>query len=216
MKPLSASELALWRKDKDAHYKRYVLGETEPANDKMKLGTLVHAAIEDEKFPWLEIMTKENYDPAIIKAVRKIMDKADRLRAPEREVGMRATTKSGIPLLAIFDGFNKKERELDEYKTTDNKFRWNQQRVDVNFQLSFYAYVYNLNFYAFFSEIRLHQLNVATGSVRTFRTVRSRADIDIMDRLVHHAVAEMKTAGVWEKRLSKHDRQNQDQLTTGI
>lgn len=212
MKPLSASELQLWRKDKDAYYKQYILGEYEPANAKMELGSLVHKAIEDPMYPWLKEMTDRQYSDETIKAVRKILDKADKIRAPEREVGMRATTAGDIPLIAIFDGFNKADRELDEYKTTDNKFRWNQYRVDVNFQLSFYAYVFYLNFHSFFTEMRLHQLNVASGSVKTFRTTRSRTDIETMDRLVTHAVAEMKVSGLWDKRLTKEERLKKQNL----
>lgn len=216
MKPLSASELQLWRKDKAEYHKRYILGEYEPQNPRMRLGTIVHAAIEDPTSPWLKALTDEGYSYETVKAVRKILDKADKLRAPEREVGMRATTQNDIPLIAIFDGFNKNARTLDEYKTTENSKRWNQHAVDVNFQLSFYAYVYYLNFHSYFSEMRLHQLNVLTGNVRTFKTVRSKADIEIMDRLVHHAVVEMKNLGIWQKRLTKEERAKQNQLTMKV
>ena len=214
MKPLSASELSMWRKDKTLYMKRYVEGEAEEPNEQMKLGTLVHKAIENPTYPWLKEMV--SYPPETIKAVRKILDKEWKLRNGEPETVMRATTQNDIPLIAIFDCFNKAERTLDEYKITANKFRWNQYRVDVNFQLSFYAYVYYLNFHSYFTEMRLHQLNIATGSVKTFKTVRSKADVETMDRLVHYAVVEMKNAGVWEKRMTKDQRLKKNQLTMTV
>lgn len=215
MKPLSASELALWRKDKNLYYKRYILGETEPPNEKMKLGTLIHKAIENPKYPWLKIMVDEKYDDTTIRMVRKIMDKIDmegKFRDGKPEVVLRAETENGIPLIAIPDRLNKVTRKMRDYKTTDNKFRWNKYRVDVNFQLTFYAYVYHLLYHQYFTEMFLDRIYTVTGTILSIPTIRSKTDIDMMDRIVHRSVAEMKAAGIWEKRLTKEERLKENQL----
>ena len=202
-KALSWSELSAWSFDRDKWYSQYILGEEEPPNDLMKLGKICHLAIADEKYSWLMAIRKELPSQNVI-PIRKLLNKVQRF--PEREFYRRSVDFQGIPLTFYFDGLDRKNRILGEYKTTDNNEKWQQFSVDYNEQLSFYALVFHLLFHRFFSDIQLHRLNTKSGSIKVFHTARGKRDLDYIGQKIKTAVNEMKFLGLYEKRLDKRQR----------
>ena len=205
IKSLSYSELSSFLWNKDEWKSRYIDGISEPPNDKMILGKIVHQSLEDEKYPWLMALKQQLPQQNPI-PIRKILNKMSSKVAPAREVRVTATTKDGTGLLAYWDGFDKKERVLYEYKTSAELNQWQPWKVDFNRQLSMYAYMYKLKWHNFFREIRLFYLNTEKGTVETFLTARGPRDIDLVAREIKDAVAEMRSLGLWEKRLTKSQR----------
>ena len=203
---LSYSEYWLWKNDKERYIKQYIEGEPQPTNEKMRIGTMVHKVIEDKRYDWLKEARDMGLSVEQVTKLRKIIDKIEPKRPQESEVVMRAMTSQGVKLLGIFDGFNKKGRELDEFKTYDTEYRWTQRVVDTNEQLSFYAYIYRLTYHTYFREIRLHAMNVKKGTVRTYITARGPKDISEIAYKIHECVNQMKREGIWTKRLSAHER----------
>jgi len=200
----SYSEYNLWNRNRDEYYRRYILGEEEEPDEKMRLGTIIHRTIEDPRYNWLYELRQMGYKGKQIKNIRKLLDKAMLLRPKESEVTLTADLE-GVKLLAIFDGLDKNERILDEFKTTDNNDSWHQWRVDWDEQLSFYALVYYFSYHKYFREIRLHRINTTTGTIRTFYTIRSLRDVKEIEKKIKKTISEIKEAGWWEKRLSRKE-----------
>jgi len=191
-------------------------GIYDPPTEAQQLGSLVHQAIDDPRTPWLKTLREWGWDSERMKPIRKLLTKVHTKRAPEREVSMRAETKSGVKLFSIFDGFDKADRVLYEYKTTGEKKRWTQWKVDTDLQLSFYAYVYWLNTHSFFREIRLYALHVVPGNCETFVTTRSRTDILRIEKIIDQSVVQMQREGIWELRKSRVDKNRENQGKLGV
>lgn len=213
---ISYSEIALWYDNQDEYYKRYVLGEEQEPNELMEMGSLVHKAIADPKYPWLEELRKKYTYKQII-PIRKCLTKMHKFKVPEHEVGY-YTEVDDLKMFCVFDGFDKKKGELSEYKSTfetKDRPQWSQYRVDYNKQLSFYAYAYWLNTHGFFHNIHLYWLDLVKGNVQHFETARGIMDINYIKAWVMNGVAGMKRAGVWSKRLSRSERDllKQNKLT---
>jgi hypothetical protein len=207
-KYFSHSEFYTWNKSREEYIRQYVNGEEMATNQQMILGQIVHKTLEDKRFEWLKEL-KINKLENKRKVIRKVLDKAETKRPKESEVVMTAKTKDGLGLIGIFDGFDREMGALTEFKTTDNAERWNQYLVDINTQLSFYAWIYWLNFHDYFREIRLYAIDVAKGNIETFKTARSKRDIWDIEQRVNKAVGEIKRAGLWEKRLTREERSKQ-------
>lgn len=208
-KYFSYSEFYTWCNDRERYYQTYIEGVETPPNDAMILGSIVHETLENPKKEWIKEL-KENKMHKRIGVVRKLLDKMEPKKIGQPEVSMIAK-KDDVKLFSIFDGFDKKNRILNEYKTSD-KESWTQWRVDFNKQLSFYAWVYYLNCHSYFREMNLYFLDTKKGNVKTFKTIRSRRDIMLIEKEVLKAVDEIKKAGLWEKRLSREDRNKLNQL----
>lgn len=216
MKALSYSELSSFLWNKEEWKSRYIDGVTEPPNDKMVLGKIVHKALEDDKYPWkMALKELPSQNPYIIRQIlNKMMDKRPPLTEttkggrilPCREVRVTAETKDGTKLLAYWDGFNREGKILFEYKTSAEVGQWQPWKVDYNRQLSMYAYLYMLKWHSFFREIRLFFLNTEKGTVETFITARDRMSIDRVAKEIKDAVAEMKSLGLWELRKTTAER----------
>lgn len=202
-KALSWSELSLFLKDKDTYIRRYIDGLEEVPNDQMILGKLIHKAIEDPKYTWL----KDIRDKSKAKYVRKILDKTIPNHIGEHEVGMSATLED-ITLFSIFDGLDKKERILTDYKTGEGE-KWSQHRTDYDKQMSFYAFVFYLTHHEYLKEIRIVSCDTLTGKVKIYKTVRSRKDLDEIARIIKNAVYLLKRENLWDKRLSWQERAKQ-------
>jgi hypothetical protein len=202
-KYFSHSEYYLWHKDKQKYYERYVLGIEEPKTPAMELGTLIHKCVEEPRYPWLQELRAKGYSYSEIEPIRKLMTKIK--RPPESEVVM---TVDG--LIGIFDGLDKQKKILYEFKTSRRD--WTQFQVDTNSQLSFYAYIWKKIFHGHFSDIVLYSLNTERGTIKTFRTNRGPADIKDIERRIKKTIKEIQAEGWWEKRLSRDDKNNQQNL----
>jgi hypothetical protein len=208
-KYFSYSEFYLYQHDPAKYIDRYINGVEQEPNPEMVLGTILHSAIENKKFDYLKALKESGLDKKKFK-VRKILDKVETKRPPKSEVSMFGETKSGIKLYGIFDGFDKENRELIEFKTASDD-KWFQGRVDKLDQLSFYAYIYWLNSHAFFKEIRLYAINTEKATIKTFKTARSASDIWPMADSIEKVVKELKAFGLWDKRLGR-EQINQTKL----
>lgn len=210
---LSYSEMRLFFQDRVEYQRRYLEGIEGEQNPAMKLGTLIHKTIEEPRYPWLKEAREMEIRGRRLLALRKLITKAMDKRPPEGEVSMIATTRTGIKLFAIYDGLDRKNKVLYEYKTSDRPELWNQRIVDDHKQLSFYSYMYHLNTHGFFKEINLYYLNTAKGTIKHFRTARGPRDIEFIEGMVENCVSKLKELGWWEKRLSKEDKAKKFNLT---
>jgi hypothetical protein len=191
---------------KKEYYDRYILGLPYEANRAQQLGKIVHAFIEDPRYRWLPELKSLGYTKRDLYPIRKALSKLSPKRPPKSEVVLRGETKDGIKLLSIFDGLDKEERILYEYKTTSEDRAWSQYRVDYNEQLSFYSYVYYLNFHKFLKEIRLYQIDIKKGNVKTFYTARGPKDLDYIKVRINECLVDLKRLGWWELRKSQKER----------
>ncbi len=174
----SYSEMALFWQDRELYYKKYIEGLEIPTSKEQKLGKIIHKAIAEPRFNWILALKKEGFPKSTALLTRKLLNKAFLYRAPAHEVEFFTQESKNLPrLYAVFDGFDKQNRILYEYKTTHNPNKWRQWFVDINKQLSFYAYVYYLLFHSFFREIVLIRLNTETGTVKKFVTTRGPKDL---------------------------------------
>lgn len=200
----SYSEFYQWNNYRDDFYKNYIEGKDFEPTDAMKLGSLVHKAIEEPNYPWKKELKELGMAERSL-AIRKILDRVAIEDIEVHEKKLFATTPKGIELFGILDGFSD-FGYMNEFKTTDNSLYYNQRVADCQKQMSFYAYMYWLSYFQYFKRIRLMCLNVKKGTVQFYDTVRSSLDLKKIEEEIHTAVAEMKAEGVWEKRLSREER----------
>ena len=205
LKPLSWSELSLFEKDPIKHRELYVENKWQPPTEQMQFGSIIHKAIESRTYPWLEELKKLNYDRKKINIARKILTKIDHKRPKESEVFVR-TEYEGIPIIGGYDGFDPENRELDEFKTTGQKWFWTQRSVDSHGQLSFYALIYRLRFHGYFREIRLHAITTDRGNIHTYYTNRGPRDIEEIQQRILRCYRGLLANGLWDKRLTRQAR----------
>ena len=55
-------------------------------------------------------------------------------------------------------------------------------------------------------------MNTKKGTVKTFKTVRSITDIKKIEDQVEGVIKELQDTGLWEKRKSRHDILNANQM----
>ena len=209
-KALSWSELSIWEQDPTKHYRMYVQGISDPSTPQQELGSIVHKTIESPNYPWLKEMVSKSRPRHEQVIVRKLLDKIEGKRPKESEVFTVAQTPEGIPLLAIFDGLDKQDRILYEYKTSSGSY-WNQKTVDRHGQLTFYAYIYRLTFHQYFKEIQLHRLHTKTGTVKSFYTARGPMDLIEIHGRIKRCYDQLNAQGLWTLRKSKKERLKESQ-----
>lgn len=209
---LSFSELYLWHKDKDQYIRQYVLGEEFQSNPAMELGSLIHKVLEEPRYPWLKEAKEMGLKNNKILAIRKIVTKMAFTRPKESEVSIR-TTNHDPELFSIFDGFDREQRVLYEFKTTANPKSYSQWRVDTHMQLTFYAYIYHQIYHQYFRDIFLYVCDTSKGGVKVYKTARGWKDIEFMGNYIRETKQQMVDAGVWEKRMSKEDKIKSKNLT---
>lgn len=211
MKSLSWSEYYLFNHNKQEYYDRYILGIKQPPNKKMELGSLIHQAIEDPKFPWLETMKQLKYKRKQQFNVRKILDKMNKYlpygnEHYNSEVGMMADLDD-IKLFGIFDALHTKDHILYEFKTTDQEDRWTQWKVNTSPQLQFYSLIYSLTYHRFFRQIRLFSINTAKATVSLIETQMGYYDIEHIKAKINATVGQLKALGWWYKRVSSRPKE---------
>lgn len=205
-KYFSYSELRCYEQSPEEYYARYVLGEELPPTPEMELGTLIHAAIEDTEYGWEAEAKKLGHDEGYIAQLGSLIEKARQERLPQAEATITAITPQGTELLSILDGFDPEQHRMQDFKTTRNRYRWNQRIVDENEQLSFYAYVYKLATKSFFREMSICCLDTSKVFVKPWYTVRGPRDIAHIADKIERTCDEIYRLGWWESRLSKEER----------
>jgi hypothetical protein len=207
-KALSYSEWYCWTKRPWEYNARYIEGIDQPETPAMNYGKIVHQAIENPMYEWQPAMLSKGFSRSQIHIARKLIDNVigGRMENPvESEVKLMADFND-IQLFSIFDGLNREQRILEEMKTTASPDRYTQWSVDFHDQVTFYALVYYQLFHAFFTDVRLLVMDTSKGTVKRYHTVRSRRDILDMADHINRCVGEMRTAGIWEKRLTRKER----------
>ena len=207
----SQSELYLWHHDKDAYIHKYVEGIEEEMPRRAVFGGLIHKSIEKDTFPVFEELKKQGFTKGEALVTRKVLDKV--YRAPEREVPLFSELK-GVKFIAVLDGLDRPAREMHEYKTTDNPNSWTQHRVDYLDQISFYVWVWRTTFHSFL-RAKLHRINTKSGAIKVYETSRGIRDINFIQDKVFETISDMKTCGVWEKRLSRKEREEKLKVERG-
>lgn len=192
-----------WR-DQAKWYKRYILGEQDEATDAMKLGKIIHKALEVPGFNWILEMRNMGASAKQRLAARKILTQMNFPPESKPEQPLIATD-GDIKMFGIIDRYWPETRVMWEFKTTDRSSTWTQYRVDTNEQLSFYAYMLWQSRREYFSSMHLAVLNTKIGSTRVYTTVRSRADIVMIKEKVQKTVEKMKLLGLWNRRVSHKD-----------
>ena len=204
---LSFSECRLWYQNKDEYVRRYVLGQEQEPTKEQTLGKIVHAALEEPKYQWLKEMKQKGYSRKLQANVRTVLNKMNATLPPEREVVVTAKTKYGLNLLAVFDGLDRRQRRLYDYKTYSGKHEaFNQWIVDDHMQFSFYAWIWRLTYHQYFSDIEIDAINLDKATIKRYHTVRSSRDVEQVEAWANQAVREMRKEKVWDKRLSRAER----------
>lgn len=210
-KYLSYSEMSLFHWDRDKYIRQYVEGiYDEEMPDRVHIGTIIHNTIEDHRYPYLEEFKKLGLKTKEILILRNLLTKMYRKKPAESEVKLMARTKEGIDLFVKIDGLNRQNRELDEFKTSDKDDAWTPWKVDYNEQISFYSYVYYILFHQYLKEIRLTWGDTRNANCKTFYTARGKRDHDYIAKKIRETVKEMKSLGIWEKRMSSQDKINKN------
>lgn len=208
---VSHSEISSWIYDKDAYVRKYIDGIEEPPNERMILGKLIHEAIAEPAYSLVENLKKEGFSQKQQVIACKLVDKVKKPKFPE--VRMTIEHKD-VKFIAFLDGLDPTEGLLEEHKTTDNMKdgkrveKWWQPRVDADKQLSMYDWMYGLYHHKFLREIRLNRLDTTTGTVKTFYTIRSRADRKMIEEYIFGVINEWKKEGLWLKRLSRKEAED--------
>jgi hypothetical protein len=110
--------------DKDLWYENYVLGNRQAPNKAMTMG--------------VEIGERITQDPTFLPTL-------ERPEVFEYDFDGKLTKFGTLTLRGHIDGYFETFPAIDEYKTSTNKDRWTQKKVDTWGQLTFYALLVWLN-----------------------------------------------------------------------
>lgn len=211
-KYISYSEYSLFYRDRGDYYRNYILGEEMEETEAMKVGKIIHEALEKDN-DWQPQLREMGWSNGQLIKARRMFDKIQPKRFGEREVGVFADL-NGTRLFGVFDLYDKNAPRLADYKTTIEtdsaraKWMYTQKKADFSEQFDFYALMEWLNTHRFFQEMTIYALNPMRGTCKTFKSVRDRRSIEIMARKIEDFVLELKQLGWWHKRLARKDRQN--------
>jgi len=207
-KYVSFSELYLFNRDPKEWHRRYIDGIQFEPNDKMRLGSLFHKAVENKYYDWqheLVINGLYKYQKPFAKALQKIQP----YLLGEAEGSLIAKLPTGDDILCIFDRSSVSDRTVDDVKTytnnEDGREMWNQFIVDHHKQLTVYAVAWWLSKHQYLREMRIFATNLSKGNVHVYKTTRGPADIAIGLEWIINTVQKIKKTGLWEKRLGSKD-----------
>lgn len=210
---LSYSEYNSYMNYHDSYIDTYILGkdiERKPEEQlKIDLGTAIHKWMADEKYPIMKQCRELGLKNKEIVKMRKLLDKAENKRADEPEVSINAKL-GDISLGGFFDGIS--DGYLIEYKTSDED-KWFKNRVELDDQLSFYALMYSLTYHQYFKGINLYAMNTTKATCKTFKTARGPRDLAYIKGRIIECVKSMKKENLWDKRLSRAERDAINQKT---
>jgi len=176
-RPLSYSQLASWDYSKEDWYDNYVLGKRKPPTAEMRIGTVVGDKIGTPDSPIPDL------NPPGVK-----------------EYPLKAEWEN-IFLTGYIDHFCPDMLELHENKTSPNKKRWTQSKVDKHDQLTMYALLLHLKegiepeditMYLNFIPVCLTgvTLNVC-GGYRQFETKRTKQDLVRYQQYIRDTIEQM-------------------------
>lgn len=176
----SWSQLDCYTRNPEEYFMRYVLGVKEEPTAAMRLGSIVHEAIEGSlsEQGWRDALAECGFTPDYARALAAALPNVPKPQAKEMEVRIDAPgfAHKGAPvqLLSIFDGLDLEPAALYEWKTGSP---WTQERVDDHEQLTFYAFVHKQKFGRIPRKMSLSHINMKNGKVTTFQTSRSASQV---------------------------------------
>lgn len=129
-KHLSYTQVMLWERSPMLYVESYIFGKAHYENDAMRFGKkFAEAFVEDTEDLDIEV-AKYHFIP---------------YQKQEFEVNVKIPYKTRfISFKAIFDGYSPKTGHIGERKTGQSV--WNQRKVDLDDQLTCYAYVHWLKY----------------------------------------------------------------------
>lgn len=202
------SELSLYEENPEEHYQRYVLGEeiiyAPDQKRRMMLGTIVGNYAEDPTYDFVKEMKANGFENELILKVQKLYPRIQ--NSGEHQAVLKVDMGQGVILKAKVDRFVKDARIIDDYKTTEQDFAWNQRKVDENKQLSVYNFAYLENYHKPLRELAIAEINLSkNGRFKRWLTQRGPRDMDYIRGWMWGLVDKMKREGIWDKRLSRKE-----------
>jgi hypothetical protein len=175
---LSHSQLSSWEYNKDDWYTTYIIGKRSDPTPEMLAGSRIGDSIGTDQSEVPDL------NPPGVKEYELSVD------------------FDGISLIGYADHFCPDMLVLHENKTSPNKKRWTQSKVDQHHQLTMYALMLNLRdgiepedieMWLNFIPVRLVGLTYKPDvSWRAFETRRTKADLDLYKRYIISTVEAME------------------------
>lgn len=212
---ISHSELSAFYSDRMEWHQRYIEGIWEPPNRAMKVGSLGHRWLEDNRVPLVKRLKEFDYDSKMIFNAKKALEKANKKAYPKKEKTLTAELKSGIKLLAIYDEHDPDTHAIGDHKITESKkdqyfTQWKLDDPETRYsyydQITFYALVYRIAFHRFPSSIRVNKIYLSKGNCKTLYTARGPADVKYILGKIKHFKSWCEEKDLWDKRLSRKER----------
>ena|SRR3990167_3422909 len=205
IKALSWSEFWLYTNRPDDYYSEYVLGIKGEPSREMILGNVIHLALEGAD--WKTEFKKHNFTTDYERTIEEIL-KYQFPNIPEREVWLGDYGKiypqiESAGIAARVDGVDTKNHIIYENKTS--KSFWTQEKADTHGQLTLYSFIYREK-YGVIPSLVLFSINVGNGKVKMIETKRSEFQINEFITQVRQMVADLKSRGWWDKRVSTYKK----------
>lgn len=199
------SELYLYEHSPKEHYKKHVLGEelVFPPDQKrrMLLGNIVGDYIENPQDDFVRRMKEGGFGNGLVLKVQKLYPRIE--RSGEHQVWLQYDFGEGVILRGKLDRFVREERIIDDYKTTENEWAWNQKKVDESRQLSVYDLLFYENFHDPLRELAIAEINLAKrGRFKRWLTSRGPTERKETKEWIFYLVNKMKREKIWELRKS--------------
>lgn len=209
---ISFSEYDCYIRSKKKWHDRYIIGEKYEATRPQLFGDIIHKEIS-EPGHLIDRLTEEGFDTKEKIIARKLIDGMQDRRPEQHDIYREAEIEEGITVLGFYDGLDDDPLyRLQEHKTSgvpdDHYFGWNQYKVDNSLQLTVYALIEYYKNRKLFHEMLLNRLSTKTGRVKTYRTNRSRTDIETLKAALIHYATTLKKEGLWTKRKSRKEIEN--------
>lgn len=203
---LSWSEINSYRQDPNQYYVDYIMGVSNPPNQRMVYGSVIHKALESDQTPEeLEVVLKEKEFKKKDISIGKLL-----LSCPKgqgREVMLYVHHKDlECDLYLILDGLDiTPTPRIIEYKTAGG-YSWKaQSEVDKHGQLTLYATAFKL-LYNIIPDISLYRLDTKNGEIIEWKTKREEQDIQNMITIINETVRELKVRKWWDRREMKDEK----------
>lgn len=164
--------------DKEKWYRNYVLGIRDEPNNAMRIGIEVGE----------RIVSDPNFIPT--------------LERPEIFEHNLKGKLGNVEILGHLDGSYPNLPGIDEFKTSTNKDRWDQKKVDEWGQITFYCLLYHLNFKILPEKLRLRlwaipiaehgDFSYTVGIPTVYTTKRTMLDLLKFSKLIKDTYKEMQ------------------------
>lgn len=167
-RPYSWSQHSSWAWSPEQWFMGYIIEAKREASGAMEFGNVVGRSIAEGK-PLVQVPTQSHFEYEVFVKLNK------------------------IPLIGFFDSYDPVRKMLEEYKTSSNPNKWDQESVDGHGQLTFYAMLLYLR-----DRIKPEQIDMqltyipvgegqdfsmsVTGKPKTFKTKRTMKQV--MDLMV--------------------------------